>query len=103
MTHVFHCKPSTIDELKQVVYDFATSMDAKMMKKSLCLCKKDICKSAQGVWGPLSTHNVIFRFLLCIKIEDLLMFICYDFLKIDNKCASILIMSIYLVFEKVQF
>ena len=47
MTHVFRCKPSTNDELKQVVNDFATSMDAKMIKKVCASARKRFVKMCE--------------------------------------------------------
>ena len=65
-------------ELNQVVNDFDTSMDANMIKKCCASARKlEICKNVQGAWGPLRTLNVIFRLMLCIKIVDILTFICF--------------------------
>ena len=53
MTYVFHCKLSTIDELKQVVNDFATSMDAKMIKKVFASARKRFVKMHEACGGHL--------------------------------------------------
>ena len=47
MTHVFCCKPSNIDELKQVVDNFAKSMDSKLLKKFVPVQERDLIKCAR--------------------------------------------------------
>ena len=48
MNHVFRIKPSTIEELKNIVNDFAHAMDTDLFLKVLCINAVLIRKNVQS-------------------------------------------------------
>ena len=57
MNHVYRTKPSTIENLKSIVNDFAESMDPDLVERACELCKVKVWEIAPGarwlLWAPL--------------------------------------------------